>query len=206
VPAGWTARQVAELANIPARTVQYWRKEGVIGPTFLYAPGPGGVVYSFADVVAHRVFEDLVRGGVPRDIAVLAAQDVAQYTAGGSVAPFASPSNWSDEARSDCEADGSQSLADFERSKWLIVPLVDPGEHGDYAAESIVLLRYGSSLPDPAILEDQLKRGSRVVKIDDATVAYPIARVVAEVSDRATAYMRKHHMNPDDMPYWMLPG
>ena len=46
MPAGWTARQVAELANIPARTVQYWRKEGVIGPTFHTSKPLGNFVFT----------------------------------------------------------------------------------------------------------------------------------------------------------------
>ena len=33
-PYGWSARQAAQLAGIPARTVQQWAADGLVAPTY----------------------------------------------------------------------------------------------------------------------------------------------------------------------------
>lgn len=33
-PYGWSARQAAQLAGIPARTVQQWAVDGLVAPTY----------------------------------------------------------------------------------------------------------------------------------------------------------------------------
>jgi hypothetical protein len=200
-PAGWTAPQVAELADVPVRTVQWWRKNGVLGPTFLYGP-TGHVYYSFADICAHRVFADLVKDNqVSRHIAQAVAGDVSQYTAGGSIPTLADRDFFTDESRAQYEAEGDVDI--WERGCWLIVPLVDPGEDARYEDEASMLLHYGSTLPAPTALADRLRPGDHVVPIDAARAAYPIARTVQLVADRVDAFVRARH-KLRELPWWMV--
>jgi hypothetical protein len=199
-PPGWTPPQVADLADIPARTVQWWRKNGVLGPTFLYGPAHHPM-YSFADIVAHRVFEDLNRAKVPRQLALGVAADVSQYTVGGSFPCFADRYYFGEESRAECEAEGDLDI--WERARWLIVPLVQPGDEARYDDEAGTILYYDSTVPTPAALADRLSPRDKLVLIDATRVAYPIARTVQLVGERVDAYVRTRHKLME-LPWWMV--
>jgi DNA-binding transcriptional MerR regulator len=79
-PYGWSARQAAQLADIPARTVQQWAVDGLVAPTYTNpALGIDQPIYTLGDVVRLRLARDLLEAGVDRPVVTLASQELATH-------------------------------------------------------------------------------------------------------------------------------
>jgi DNA-binding transcriptional MerR regulator len=79
-PYGWSASQAAQLTGIPARTVQQWAVDGLVGPTYTNpALRIGQPVYTLGDVVRLKLTRDLLDAGVDRPVVTLVNQELATH-------------------------------------------------------------------------------------------------------------------------------
>jgi hypothetical protein len=187
----WSAREVAQFADLSPRTVQHWAATGVIGPTQEHPQFTAGWrdYYSFADIVAHKVLDALVKGRVPRELAIVVAGEVVQWAGRSVLDPWGpgdgrTPEEWASDA-------------------WIIVPLSESARCRHVKDPELeVLLPYDASIPAPAELDARLRPGKWVIPIDAERVAYPIRRAVEDIAHRLDAYLRAHH-RLGDLPRWM---
>jgi hypothetical protein len=186
-PVEWSARQMAQFAGVSPRTVQHWHQIGDIGPTHPFPGVDVRLYWGFDDAVALKAFDDLQKGGVPRDIANLAATDIA-FTAGRHLLG---------------DADDWPGAEPFE---WAIVPLTIEALESvdDRTRDRAALLPYDDSVPPTSVLNERLKPGRWVYPIDPARVAYPIKRAVEEVARRMDTYLDEHHIDDGGLPAWLI--
>lgn len=84
-PYGWSARQAAELAGIPARTVQQWAVDGLVAPTYTNPTlGVDQPIYDLGDVVRLKLTRDLLDAGVDRAAVVAANRELATHPQPGT--------------------------------------------------------------------------------------------------------------------------
>jgi hypothetical protein len=194
----WSAREVALLAGVSPRTAQWWAAHGVIGPTEEHPKLWSGrkQYYSFADIVAHRVLDDLNKAGVPRPIAIGVAEDVACWAGRWMLDPY-DP----DDAHRGVTRD------EWSRTPWLLVPLNQATVQSvkNRTADMQVLLPYNRIEDWPGLATpEELEDGERVVPIDDDRLAYFLGRTITEIAQRVDGYLRSHNkIAQARRPMWM---
>jgi hypothetical protein len=183
----WSALEVAQLAGISPRTAQHWRKTGVIGPTGRYPQlySHPTTYYTFADVVAHKVLDDLLKAGLPRTFAIGVAEDVACWASRWMADPFNPEDRTWDTAE------------EWARDGWTILPLTEAArdtQERRVSDESTVMSydEMQDSIPTPNELEARLKPGKWVVPIDESFVAYAFRLAIEDVAGRVDVYRRDH--------------
>jgi hypothetical protein len=185
----WSAREIAQFSGVSDRTVQHWRQTGVIGPTHPFPPVEPDRVYGFADAVAHKMFEDLLKARVPRVTAFAAAEDILLFA--GRWMLESTPQDYEDEES-------------WAKSQWVIVPLTEDAAEVDRPRGQSVLISYGEyweppGLPTAAELTAWLEPGVWVYPIGGDKVAYPLVLAIREVADRVDAYVKAHHLKPGEL-------
>jgi MerR HTH family regulatory protein len=183
-PKGWSAPQAAELAGVPARTVQTWRKEGFFVPAL---PGiatghPDGVLYSLGDVVALRMMRRLLDAGADREVVARVGEE-ARFWDGEHY--------WA-----------LREVAVAEPPWWYLAPmyreLLPDGE--------LTPIWLADQLDARLRDEPEVHRESGLVWLGrdpPCAVWLPFSELCGEMCGRADSWRRRRRISPKQWPGWM---
>jgi hypothetical protein len=203
-PLGWSSVEAAELASVPKRTVQDWRKTGFFVPALPaeVTGHPQGELYSLGDVVALRVMRMLISCGVEREVVARVGEELPGW--------FDEDDSWSFvRLRGVASAQGSW------RHLWCMVPmsvaLLEPVDDGFESVEDDgTLLRFFD-----ADAVEQLVASDETIRMRDGIVVwctpehgdvalwFGLGDVAGEVIARADRWRRQRRIPPKRWPPWM---
>jgi DNA-binding transcriptional MerR regulator len=199
-PYGWSARQAAQLAGIPARTVQQWAVDGAVEPTYTNpALGIRQPIYTLGDVVRLKLTRDLLDAGVDRPVVALASQELATHP---------QPDHFWDHRR----------IA--HKRWWLLLPYTDDFvPRLEPRGEGVVVFvgddTVTGSLQQPEPFDQHEERGRGVlvyVDIPDEppdlyagpiAIYYPIWQTINDLTHAIEIWRCKNRIKLQDLPPWM---
>jgi hypothetical protein len=193
-PYGWSARQAAQLADIPARTVQQWAVDGLVEPTSTHPdPDIDQPIYNLGDVVRLKHTRDLLDAGVDRAVVTAANSELATHP---------QPDHFWDHRR----------IA--HKRWWLLLPstkdqLADLAQQGEDIIVFIddTTITASQQNPDPG---EQWKQHdpSTLLTINDPdddpiTLCYPLWQTINNITHAIEIWRCKNRIKLQDLPPWM---
>jgi DNA-binding transcriptional MerR regulator len=201
-PYGWSARQAAQLAGIPARTVQQWAVNGLVSPTYTNpAIGIHQPIYTLGDVVRLKLTRDLLDAGVDRAVVTLASQELGTHP---------QPDQFWDHRR----------IA--HKRWWLLLPCIDDFVPRLQQGGQSVVVFVGDDIvtnclqqPEPGD-RHELRGRSILVYVDDPdapagpglytgpiAVYYPFWQAINDITHAVEIWRCKNGIKLQDLPPWM---
>jgi hypothetical protein len=202
---GWSSVEAAELAGVPKRTVQEWRKTGFFVPALPegVTGHPQGELYSLGDVVALHVMRMLLALGVEREVVARVGEELPGW--------FDEDDSWSFvRLRGVASAQGSW------RRVWCMVPMrvelfepvADDGLESD--EDDATLLRFfdADSVEQLVASDETMRMRDDLVvwctpEHGDVALWFGLGDVAGEVIAKADQWRRQRRILLERWPPWM---
>ena len=190
--------EAAELAGVPKRTVQEWRKTGFFVPALPeeVTGHPQGELYSLGDVVALRVMRMLLAYGVEREVVARAGEEVPGFD---------------EEA---CTFVGFRGMvAAGSGPLWCMVPmsveLLEPIDDETGEDDGTLLRFFDTDSVDQIVASDETKRWRDGMVVwctpehGDVALWFGFGEVAGEVIAKADQWRRQRRILLKQWPPWM---